>query len=46
MTDENVSDEPASALRAMYLRDPCCGAEMLATLDSRLPHQAVHAYQD
>lgn len=45
VTDEDVIDELASALRAMCRQDPHYSTEMLATLDRRLLHKTVHSHQ-
>ncbi|MEU9407432.1 DMT family transporter [Streptomyces sp. NPDC048281] len=43
VTDEDVIDELASALRAMCRQDPYYSAEMLTALDRRLLHRTVHS---
>jgi hypothetical protein len=46
VTDEDVIDELASALRAMCQQDPYYSTEMLAALDRRLLHKTVHSRQE
>ncbi|MET8952018.1 DMT family transporter [Streptomyces sp. NPDC004393] len=46
VTDEDVIDELASALRALCRQDPYYSTEMLATLDRRLLHKTVHSQQE
>ncbi|MDH6628316.1 drug/metabolite transporter (DMT)-like permease [Streptomyces sp. LBL] len=46
VTDEDVIDELASALRAMCRQDPYYSTEMLAALDRRPLHKPVHSHQE
>ncbi|MET7684565.1 DMT family transporter [Streptomyces sp. NPDC005423] len=46
VTDEDVIDELASALREMFRQDPYYSTEMLAALDKRLLHKPVHSPQE
>ncbi|MFE9881143.1 DMT family transporter [Streptomyces sp. NPDC005784] len=46
VTDEDVIDELASALRAMCRQDPYYSTEMLAALDRHLLHKSVHSRQE
>lgn len=46
VTDEDVIDELAAELRSMCRQDPYYSTEMLATLDRRLLHKAVHSRQE